>query len=160
MGDNEQVEWLARKTCPNEPGHRHDPAMDVTCDWSLSHTRAVIAAMTPTPDVTKHREQEIAELAWDEGVQEGILEGSYYPGPNGQPRDPMNNPYRDYLDGRGVEQAPVPDVLAEVNAWCDNTERDIEPGDAYQTEVTDELDSQARAHVAQLRAILNPKAGR
>ena len=52
------------------------------------------------------------------------------------------------------------DVLAEVEAWCDDTERDIEPGDAYQTEVTDELDSQARAHVAQLRAILNPKAGR
>ena len=55
---------------------------------------------------------------------------------------------------------PDVDVLAEVEAWCDDTERDIEPGDAYQTEVTDELDSQARAHVAQLRAILNPKAGR
>ena len=48
---NEQVGRIERETCPNGAGHVHDAVNDLTCNWSYQHTRAVIAAMTPTPQV-------------------------------------------------------------------------------------------------------------
>ena len=46
---SEDVERVARETCPEGPGHKHDPSRNISCDWSLRHTREVISHLTPTP---------------------------------------------------------------------------------------------------------------
>jgi len=47
---SEDVERVARETCPEGPGHKHDPSRNISCDWSLRHTREVISHLTPAPD--------------------------------------------------------------------------------------------------------------
>ena len=46
---NEDVERVARETCPEGPGHKHDPSRNISCDWSLRHTREVISYLAPAP---------------------------------------------------------------------------------------------------------------
>ena len=46
---SEDVERVARETCPEGPGHKHDPSRNISCDWSLRHTREVISYLAPAP---------------------------------------------------------------------------------------------------------------